>query len=154
MKGEVMPGYRAHTLGSLIVAILALGACNIFYQITAFKAFEWIGFAVIGGLFPDLDTKSFGQKWFYRVLFIIAIVLFSLKKYYLLSIEALIGFIPLLFRHRGLFHAPWFLSMIALGGSFAAAYYFPEYQRAVFIDGAFFWLGAMIHLVMDRYFRN
>lgn len=149
-----MPGYKAHTLGSLIITILALGACNVFYQITAFKAFEWIGFAVIGGLFPDLDTKSFGQKWFYRILFLSAIVLFALKQYYLLSIEALVGFIPLLFKHRGLFHSPWFLSFITIGSVFAAVYYFPHYATSIYIDGAFFWFGMMIHLFMDRYFRN
>lgn len=148
-----MPGYKAHTFGSIIIAILALGACNVFYQVTAFKAFEWIGFAILGGLFPDLDTKSFGQKWFYRILFLIAIVLFSLKQHHLLSVIALIGFIPLLFRHRGMFHSPWFLSAIALGGTFACAYYFPEHQTQVFIDGAFFWLGCMIHLIMDRHFK-
>lgn len=149
-----MPGYKAHTFGSLVIAVLALGTCNIFYQVTAFKAFEWIGFAVIGGLFPDLDTKSFGQKWFYRILFLSAIILFALKQYYLLSIEALIGFIPLLFKHRGLFHSLWFLSFIAIGGTFAAAYYFPDHQTQIFTDGAFFLLGIIIHLIMDKTLRS
>lgn len=149
-----MPGYKAHTLGSLIIAILALGACNVFYQITAFKAFEWIGFAVIGGLFPDLDTKSFGQKWFYRIMLIVLAILFMLQRYYVLSILALLAFLPLIFKHRGVFHAPWFLAGITVFGTLTAAYYFPHYTYAAYADGAFFFLGTMIHLVMDRSFRN
>ena len=57
-----MPGYRAHLAGGLTVYGITIYLLRS-YCGSVFIAAEWMLFTLAGSLFPDIDTKSKGQKF-------------------------------------------------------------------------------------------
>ena len=73
--------------------------------------------AVLFGLWPDVDIKSKSQKIFYRVLFVLNVVLIVFLERYLESaLLGLFAMLPIMSKHRGWTHAK--LTMILLPSVF------------------------------------
>ncbi len=144
-----MPGYRGHIVGALAGWALALVVILSLRRVTGLQALEWAAAAIVGGLFPDLDTKSMGQKWMYRILFVAGILLLFHQYYQSMSAMLLVAIVPLLVRHRGLLHSLLFLSCLAVGSYFLLSSQFPVYRDMILLDALFFWLGAVSHLWLD-----
>jgi len=106
-----MPGYKAHLAGGLAVSVPMLYLLRHQAGSPGVAAL-WIGFALAGSLFPDIDTTSKGQKWFFRFWLVILLLLLFFKKYALFIASALLATAPLIVNHRGLFHKSWFLILI------------------------------------------
>lgn len=143
-----MPSYKGHLVGGTVFFGI------VFYfihsgQTSMVTAFEWLGFTLAGALFPDIDVKSKGQKYFYWVLLLLFLVLINQRRYALLAIVSVLSVTPMLARHRGLFHKIWFV----VGAPFllwvVMRAYFPHMASTLFFDTAFFVLGALSHLLLD-----
>jgi len=146
-----MPGYKIHLAGG--VAIVAL----IFkYDPTHWltnttlsqKAFYLLAL-LLGTLFPDIDIKSQGQKIFSKVLFIFFIIACFKREFNLIVVTAILALFPLLVKHRGITHNPWFLITLLV-----ALCYFANmqhlYSKPLLLHGAFFFIaGAFSHLILD-----
>lgn len=143
-----MPGYRAHLTGGLVVYGLSIYLLRSFCG-SGFLAAEWLLFTLAGSLFPDIDTKSKGQKFLYQILFVILIVLAIQRKFVVMAFLSIAALIPIIARHRGLFHRTWFVVGLPAIVALAIALYAPAYKRVVAFDALFFILGALSHLVMD-----
>jgi len=146
-----MPMYKEHLLGGF-----AAGAAGLFlvvnlshYTIPILTAIQWLLCAFAGSLFPDVDTKSKGQKYFYQIM--VVMILFALFKSHLdLAIYlALFSILPMLVRHRGLFHSIWFVVGLPLLAAVVAANYLPMHRYDLFYNAGFFIVGALSHLLMD-----
>jgi len=143
-----MPGYRAHLVGGLAVYGITIYLLRS-YCGSAFIAAEWLLFALAGSLFPDIDTKSKGQMFLYQILLIILIVLAIQRKFLIMAFLSIAAVIPIIARHRGLFHQPWFVVGLPAITALAIALYAPAYKKVIMFDAIFFILGALSHLVMD-----
>ncbi|TET07018.1 hypothetical protein E3J79_00285 [Candidatus Dependentiae bacterium] len=150
-----MPLYKGHLLGGFVsgVSLLFLLSKTV-YSLPAITALEWLLCALAGSLFPDVDTKSKGQKYFYWLIGVL--MLLSLYKGHLYCAVYLVLFsiLPLIVRHRGLFHCTWFLIVVPLGAAAIASVYLPVYRCFLFYDAAFFIVGALSHLLMDFGFKG
>lgn len=65
-------------------------------------------------LFPDLDTASIPQRWFYRILFVVQLALFYHKQMDWFAVLAFVSILPIVHKHRGWTHwkiAPWLMSL-------------------------------------------
>ncbi len=144
-----MPGYRGHITGAFIVWVVGLTGVLFLRYVSGLQAVMWCFSAIIGGLFPDLDIKSMGQKWLFRALFIIGIVLIFNECYRFMSVMMLIATIPLLVRHRGLLHSLAFISGVTLASSILLCAQFSNCQEMILSNALFFWLGAVSHLLLD-----
>lgn len=151
-----MAGYKGHisagvAFGALMVAGLAFSplAASLTLEQKLIKALVVLWLAVIFALFPDVDIKSKGQLLFYRVFFVLDIILL-VNKYYIEA--ALLGFLallPIISKHRGWTHTFWAMllvpSPILLGPMYLA--------KEPVLDGLPFYLGALAgyfsHLVAD-----
>ncbi len=143
-----MPGYRGHLVGGG-VAYLCLLCIFHSYVVSPLIAFEWFLCALLGSLFPDIDTKSKGQKLFYQGFLIIFIVLLMQRRLLLMAGLSIASVFPLIVKHRGIFHSIWFL----MGSMMLLLFYinkqFPVYAPLVFFDGIFFMAGIISHLWLD-----
>jgi len=143
-----MPGYRAHLVGGVVAYGLTLFLLRS-YCGSVFLVAEWLLFVLAGSLFPDIDTKSKGQKILYQILFIIMIILALQRKFIPMAAIGIFAIIPLVVRHRGLFHRFWFVVGLPLAVAIVIGFYAPAYSRIIMFDVVFFTVGAVSHLFLD-----
>jgi len=143
-----MPGYRAHLVGGAVAYGLTLFLLRS-YNVSVFLAAEWLLFCLVGSLFPDVDTKSKGQAILYKILFITMIVLALQRRFIPMGIIGFFAIIPIVVRHRGLFHKFWFVVGLAMAAAILIGFYAPEYSRIILFDTIFFTVGVISHLFLD-----
>ncbi|MGC2310142.1 MAG: hypothetical protein WA432_00800 [Candidatus Babeliaceae bacterium] len=76
------------------------------------------------------------------------------NKLYCTALCALLACVPLLVKHRGIFHNIWFI--IFLNGILLSFVYLmvPHCMMAAVYDSSFFLLGALSHLLLDKGYRR
>lgn len=141
-----MPAYDKHLIGGLatfLVASIIIGTKNV----SNATCIQWLFFCLFGSLFPDIDTKSHIQKWFYASAFLtICFLYFSGNS--ISPAWALLA-LPLFVRHRGLFHSPKFLLILSVG--LAILFQLNGYQNNQDYRtlALFFLLGTYSHIILD-----
>lgn len=143
-----MPGYKGHLVGGVAIYGLGLYALQSFNPTYATMA-EWLLFALAGSLFPDIDIKSKGQKVFYRFLLIIFGILLLQGRFQLFILISILSVVPMIVRHRGLFHKLWFVILFPGLVTLVLSAYFPAYATILLYDASFFIAGAISHLWLD-----
>ena len=144
-----MPNYKGHLAGGLFFYLIALYFVLAAYSISFATGLEWLLFTLAGALFPDVDIKSKGQKYFYWIVLILGILLLLHNHIQGFIILRFISLVPVLVRHRGIFHRLWFIVLIPLLISFALSCYMPGCNRTIMFDTLFFIIGAISHLWLD-----
>jgi hypothetical protein len=136
-----------------IVAGLFISLCCIYFFrshiVTSVDCLILLVSCIAGSLFPDIDIKSKGQKFFYWTMAPLYLVLFSLKQIYLCVFIGIMALLPLVCRHRGLFHSLWFITIFVTLWSVALFQLFPLHTKQVAIGSLFFLVGSMSHLWLD-----
>ncbi len=148
-----MSMFREHWIGGLvaystffIISLIVTIAVPIFYDTVpetwnptippVLDFLQIIGcfvIAVLFGLWPDVDIKSKSQKIFYRVLFLLNVVLIVFFQKYLESaLLGLFAMLPIMSKHRGWTHAK--VTMILLPGVFLLIPIYTDY--AEWVSGA------------------
>ncbi|UNE35407.1 metal-dependent hydrolase [Vermiphilus pyriformis] len=149
-----MPGYRTHLIGGVCAYALVSILVVPLVKPTALTMIEWFAVALAGSLFPDIDIKSKGQKIFY-ILICAALILLSYQKQYIfMAYLSIASCVPLMVKHRGIFHSMWFLIAGAVAVVSTGYYYCPDYQYILASNMCFFIAGAISHLWLDMGFRR
>lgn len=148
-----MAHYRGHLWGGFIAFALVVMFAIPHYHPSAITMFEWLLFAIAGSLFPDVDIKSKGQYYFYRLVLLLFILLGLMHQYRTLAIISILSLTPLLVKHRGIFHQLWFVIAIPIAIWYFVSLQFPLLNGAVLMNVIFFIAGAISHLVLDKKIR-
>lgn len=143
-----MPGYKGHLFGGFVFYLLAVVLCSLTHW-PASRLVQAFFFTSLGSLFPDIDTKSKGQKVFYFFCFITLVVLVMQQRYQLVACVSIFALVPLLVNHRGLFHNIWFCAALVGGTVALLTNLFPLFTTSIVYNGAFFFLGLFSHLFFD-----
>ncbi len=153
-----MPGYKVHITGSAvaggaaIAAAMALGYSH-WTGATPLQLGGLLGFCILGGLFPDVDTDSKGQNFFYGLLIIVDVALIYHHYYRWAAWLGLLAMLPAIGHHRGWTHTWWAMLVVgspiivipmALLGPNQVSSFLPFYVA--------FTLGYFSHLLLDRKF--
>lgn len=149
-----MANYKKHLVGGGIAYFIVLLFIFPRYHAPITTAAEWLLFSLAGSLFPDIDIKSKGQRYFYWLILLILILLLYSERYIALSVISIAATIPMLSKHRGLFHKIWFLIGAPVGVWYIAALNYPSLSQALFFDMVFFIVGALSHLYLDVGFKK
>lgn len=144
-----MPNYKGHLCGGLIVFGVALCCVWRVLNPSLLTVCEWLLFTLAGALFPDVDIKSKGQKYFYHLIFLFFIVLVLKERYQMLGCCSFIIITPMLVRHRGVFHSPRFVIAIPLLFWMCVAFMMPKIGYQFFFDTLFFIIGCLSHVWLD-----
>lgn len=148
-----MPSYRVHLIGGLVTYLMLLQPIK-HMQISGFVVVQGLLFCLLGALFPDIDVKSKGQKIFYSILLGLLLLLLYKKMYCLFAVMSLLGIIPILVRHRGIFHHIWFLFSMAVLMSWAVKSWCGNLEQTMLYNCWFFFAGSVSHVVLDRFVTN
>jgi len=143
-----MPGYKGHLVGGF-VAYICFMFVFIAVQPSLITAFEWLCFTLAGALFPDVDVKSRGQKYFYYFVFVLFVMLMCQGKHQAVSCLSLIMITPMLCRHRGTFHDARFLVIMPVVVWMFVSILFPSIMRPLFLNIIFFIVGSLSHVLFD-----
>ena len=143
-----MANYKGHLFGGFAVFLMLMPFCiNYLHTLTAYGIS--LGATLLGALFPDIDIKSKGQKLFY-ISIIPLFVLFCIRDSWIACfVLSLIAFIPLVVKHRGIFHNFWFIITCVIAISLLFANQHPNYQQLIQLAALFFAAGVVSHLWLD-----
>ncbi len=144
--------YKAHLFGGFCAYACAWYVVFVFgYQLTLLQSFAGLTSCLLGAIFPDVDTKSVMQRLFFKALFLCSIALLIYSKNIIWFFgAAIIGIVPLMVRHRGLFHRWWFLLVLSILLA-SSAYFVPiTYKFTLLWCAGSFALGSLSHLVLDN----
>ncbi|HLW72749.1 MAG TPA: metal-dependent hydrolase [Candidatus Babeliales bacterium] len=146
-----MPGYKGHLVGGGVAfGLLFFGLVGtVIAQPSLLTAGEWLLFALAGSLFPDIDIKSKGQKYFYYVIFLFFIILAAQQRFEMLTCFSFVIITPMLARHRGIFHNQWFVIAVPLILWIMVSMAMPRVSNQFFFDILFFITGALSHIWLD-----
>lgn len=145
-----MPNYKGHLAGGLIVYLLLFFGLFMAQKPSMLIAIEWLAFTLAGALFPDIDIKSKGQKYFYYVVFLFFIVLAVCQRFEMVTCCSFLILSPMLVRHRGIFHHPLFVIAVPLLlWAFLSIIISPYASRRLLFDALFFIAGALSHIWLD-----
>lgn len=144
-----MPSYRGHLVGG---AAVYLGILQIIksYEPSLSIVLQGFFFCMLGSLFPDVDIKSKGQKLFYMIAFLALCYFLLHQRFDLFIALSLLSTVPLLVKHRGLFHQTWFLIFISLSTALFIGSYNDDYSSWAMQNALFFLAGALSHIILDR----
>ncbi len=144
-----MSSYKGHLAGGCVAFACGLVLITDYAQPDMLLAAEWFLATLAGSLFPDIDIKSKGQKYFYWFFLGLIFLFVHKNRIDLLIALSVIAMLPLLVKHRGLFHRLWFVIAFPLGLWWLISLQFPLIKAALFFDTLFFILGAISHLWLD-----
>lgn len=146
-----MPGYKIHLVGGVAAtAILFYFPPTAFAQhLTLEQQCFYGALALLGALFPDIDIKSKGQKIFSRIILIPICASIILGKLNFLALFTALALFPLLIKHRGITHNPWFIATFPVLAFYFSQAYAPKIQPQTLCGALFFSAGAFSHLVFD-----
>lgn len=143
-----MPNYKGHLVGGMVGFALVVFLCSL-HVAPCMTLVEWLLCVCAGSLFPDIDTKSKGQKLFYLLLTVALLVFIVRRQFKIVAGIALVCMLPLLSKHRGIFHHFWFILAIVFIAVLYLVTWYPAAATRIIYDAAFFILGVMSHLYLD-----
>ena len=145
-----MANYRGHMRGGFVTFAFIVFFAIPHYPPSVLTMLEWFLFTIAGSLFPDVDIKSKGQKYFYQIMLVLFIVLALNHHYRQLAVISVLSLTPLLVKHRGIFHRLWFVIAVPLATWYCLSLQFPQLREALLMNSLFFVAGAISHLWLDR----
>ncbi|GFM33116.1 metal-dependent hydrolase [Desulfovibrio subterraneus] len=149
-----MPGYQAHMIAGAGMAGGIIGGATYMGWISTdpMSTAILVTIATLAALFPDCDTESKGQNFFYAIMAVTDIALIIYEHYKWASILGLFAMLPALGKHRGWTHTWWAMLLVPLPIMALPWVFFrtsweetlPYYLAAV--------VGYLSHLILDREF--
>lgn len=149
-----MPNFKGHLAGGIFAYLVSIYFVLTVQSITFATGLEWLLFCLAGSLFPDVDIKSKGQNIFYWIVLLLALLLALTHRMQALLILGGISIVPLMVRHRGIFHRVWFIFAVPLLIAWMACSYMPSCTTIILYDALFFIVGAFSHLWLDLGLRR
>lgn len=150
-----MPNYKGHLAGGVAAYTVVLSLIGYFiFAPHVITGLEWLLFCCAGALFPDVDTKSKGQKWYYRLLLLLFAIALYKQHMYAVWMVVFCVMLPLVVKHRGIFHRIWFVVGIPLTIGFIGCVQMPHCKTIIGYDVLFFIAGALSHLWLDLGLRR
>lgn len=144
-----MPGFRGHLIGGTITYLAILQYIQPMQPSASIIASGFI-FCIIGSLFPDVDIKSKGQKLFYTLTLCGLCYFLYYERTDLFIGLSLVATVPLLVKHRGLFHKLWFLIFISITTGLLIGSFHADFSVWAMQNALFFLAGAISHILLDR----
>jgi len=151
-----MASYRGHISTAIIFGILLVAALSytslasaMSMQEKVMKGVVIVWLAVIFALFPDVDIKSKGQLLYYRLFFLLDLVLLVAGRFEEAALLGFLALIPIISKHRGWTHTLWAMVLIPLPILAGPMYL----SKTTTTEGLPYYLGAVAgylsHLLAD-----
>lgn len=150
-----MPGYKGHLAGGAVAGAAILGGAvwSGLYAPSFTQMAVLGGLALLGALFPDVDTDSKGQHLFYLMLVVLDLALLWKGYFKWAAILGLAAMFPALGSHRGWTHTWWAMLLVPLPLVLLPVWLYgvePESVLPLYLAVV---TGYASHLLLDRRWR-
>lgn len=162
--------FKGHLIGGTLAGIGVASSASHWGYLGADDHITWAvvcGITIFFSLFPDLDTASVPQRWFFRLVFVGLLYLGWQERYELATVLGLLSILPLLDHHRGWTH--WKISPLLVPLLLGAVYEYwhtrnlwiggfswTELRQIIEVHIVFFvacMIGWYMHLFLDGRFK-
>ena len=154
-----MANYRGHIIGGAGAGLLVAGAHyytsgegiahTIFFKADWQLVLGLVLVATLFGLWPDVDTNSKAQNLFFRIAFVLDLLLIYTGYYFAAALLGLLAMTPILGKHRGWTHSK--LAVLLVPAPIIVIPYLAESR--VGLGGLLFYFAAVLgyfsHLLLD-----
>ena len=149
-----MPGYKAHLTGGIVFGggLLATAVWMKAFQPDLKQTVALLSICTLGALFPDTDTDSKGQRFFYTGLVILDLALMIQGLYRWAAVLGFCAMLPAVGQHRGWTHTWWAMLLIPLPLIILPVVFYRIAPQAVLPFYLAAEAGYFSHLIMDRKF--
>jgi membrane-bound metal-dependent hydrolase YbcI (DUF457 family) len=150
-----MPGYKGHIIGSMVAGGVAITAAVTlgYLSVVPLRLAGLLGFCVLGGLFPDVDTDSKGQNLYYSILIVVDGALIYYRYFNWAAWLGLCAMLPALGHHRGWTHTWWAMIVVGAPIIFIPVIFYGTDNYLYFLPFYIsFTVGYFSHLLLDRKF--
>ena len=142
--------YKGHIAGGTVAFILYVVVLAIFFSFTLkIEVLVWFGLCILGALWPDVDTNSFGQKLFYGAFLILDSFFLLTERYKEAALLGFFALLPIVGNHRGWTHRIWAAFAVP-----APLLLLPLIKPDLNVGGLEYYIpvviGYLSHLVLDR----
>jgi len=147
-----MPTYKGHVIGGVatfIVTLITVTSILSYAKPTPRELLFGFICCIAGSLFPDIDTKSVGQRVFYSLMAIPVTYSIIAHQWQMLAVTSVVGLLPLLSSHRGITHTLWFVTLVPLSLTMLIIRLHPPLTNLLWVGSLYFIAGAVSHLVLD-----
>lgn len=148
-----MPRYQTHLWCNTLVYMMVVTFLAHYNLRLPATYIELLLCSSLGTLFPDIDIKSKGQQISYVILVILLMCLLCGKRCMIAALVGVIALLPLLVTHRSVFHRLWFITGLTAVVMFILLSLMPLYHERILVNGIFFLMGALTHLMLDGGWR-
>ena len=101
-----MSGGKGHLIGGFVFILVLLHTItHYFYRPDLLDLILYIAIGLMFAVWPDVDIKSIGQKFFYIVFFMVDLFLIFSEEYKIAAYFGLMVILPILAKHRGWTHS-------------------------------------------------
>ncbi len=158
-----MSNFQGHAVGASAFGIVYIAALYYFSEINVLTQklswFEHVPLSVpvmiicvLFGLWPDIDTNSKGQDIFFRLFFVLDVLLILTGSFQAAAFMGLLAMLPILGKHRGWTHTHWAMVVVPLPFLLVPFIYNPAepWSGAIYYGAAV--AGYASHLVFDGIF--
>lgn len=142
--------YKGHIAGGTFAFAIYIVALVIFFSFEPkLDVLIWFGLCMLGALWPDVDTNSFGQKLFYGVFLILDSYFLLAERYKEAALLGFFALLPIVGKHRGWTHTIWAAFVVP-----SPLLLLPVIRPELNVGGLEFYIpvviGYLSHLVLDR----
>lgn len=162
--------FRGHLIGGALAGVATASVASRWGYIAPQDYGMWAavcGTTVFFSLFPDFDTASVPQRWFFRAVLAFMVYLGWSRQFELATLVGMLSILPLIDRHRGWTH--WKISPLVVPVLLGALYEYWRTRNAwiggfdwaqveVLLEGHLALLAASVigwytHLMLDGQFK-
>jgi hypothetical protein len=146
-----MPGYRAHIMVGVSTCLGLLYAINtLTHPHTAFlQTVGCIAAAILGSIFPDIDTTSKMQRIFFIFSSMALLISIFFQAWFFFFNLSFITVVVTFLKHRTLTHSAWFIFALSIISILLSSIIFHETSTGAVLTALCFAVGALSHLVLD-----
>lgn len=146
-----MPGYKAHiAAGSVSCLVLIYIISTLAHFCPTFLQF--IGCflcAILGSIFPDIDTTSKAQRLFLIFSSVVLLSSIVFQVWFIFLNFSFITVVVMLLKHRTITHSFYFLFSLSILLILFSTFVFQSLSTGAILSAMGFAIGAFSHLLLD-----
>lgn len=146
-----MPGYKVHITAGVVFCLILIYVISVLINFcpTFLQFAGCFACAILGSIFPDIDTTSKAQRLFFIFSSIVLLISIILQAWFIFLNFSFIAVVVMLLKHRTITHNVYFIFSLSILLIIFSALIFHGLSTGAVLSALGFAIGAFSHLLLD-----